>query len=91
MKKYVISILIFSNFIYCRNIDDKIMWKHRSGYHIRDVFITEKYSTSTIKNDTLYINGIPKAVIIDINYRINDLVLNIKEINGSSTGSYVSK
>lgn len=84
-----LSLVIFITIIVSCNSTENTFWKYRNGYYIGDVFKFGKYYK--IKNDTIYNNQIPKAVIIKIKTRISDKLMMLKEINGDSIGYYCSK
>ena len=63
-------------------------WKIYDGRCLVDFF-----DNDNIKNDTLYITGIPQAKIISIVHRcfLNDYILTMQCLDGQDTVFYISK
>ncbi|MCG8893129.1 hypothetical protein G1K97_02455 [Tenacibaculum finnmarkense] len=79
------ALILFSS---CNSIE-KAHWKYRDGFHIGDVITFDSHFS--LKNDTIYANKIPIAILVKIKARISDRLLILKDINGNSLGSYCNK
>jgi hypothetical protein len=72
----------------CNSIEDD-NWKYIDGFYIRDFMVFDSYLS--IRNDTIFHNQIPKAVVVEVEERLLDRILVIKELDGNSLGYYCSK
>ncbi|MFT5916872.1 MAG: hypothetical protein ACI81T_003382 [Bacteroidia bacterium] len=74
--------------ISCNSIEDD-NWKYRDGFYVGDFMQFD--SPVSLRNDTIFHNQTPKAVFVEIEERLLDKILVIKELDGSSLGYYCSK
>ncbi|WP_103865554.1 hypothetical protein [Aquimarina sp. I32.4] len=87
-RNTLLSVCCLITIISCTSIENT-KWKFRNGFYIGDLIIFK--SSHIIKNDTIFSNEIPKAILIEIEQRITDKLLIIKDLNGNALGYYCSK
>ncbi len=77
----------------CTLTDDRIKkhwWKYGEGFHMGDVLILDN---KNLLNDTIFINGKPKAIIVDKVYGLigDDNEIIIKSLLTNEKGIYHEK
>lgn len=87
----VLAYLFFFPNISPVNKPDKF-WKAYSKPVLGDSMIISKLD-SEMRNDTLLINGLPKAIIIEVESKFwrGDRFLTIKSLENGQTGIYIEK
>jgi len=66
-------------------------WKYGNGYHIGDVL---DFNTLTFSNDTIYTNGIPRAILIDrvdSYFNLTSRKIIIQSLSSNEKGTYHQK
>lgn len=86
--KIVLFVCCLILFISCNSIEDD-NWKYIDGFYVGDFMQFD--SPFLLKNDTIFHNQTPKAIFVEIEERLIDRILVIKELNGDSLGYYCSK
>lgn len=92
MKKliYILAFLFLTSCLSDKQLKES-WWKHGDGYYIGDFIHFENYD---IRNDTLFLENIPKALIIKRKVSIlgfTDRELTIKDLISNETGTYYQK
>jgi len=94
MNRFIIILSFLSlAFAGCTLTNDGIQkhwWKYGNGFHIGDVL---RFDNNSLRNDTIFINNIPTAKIIDKVHGLfgadNEII--IKSFLSSATGTYHEK
>ena len=73
----------------CTPSIEKHEWKYGQGFHIGDWLIFYEYYQ--LRNDTIFIQDQPRAVIIDDQFSRVDSKFTIKDIQSDSLGVYYRK
>jgi|SRR5450432_2147975 len=64
-------------------------WSYSEGYRVTDFLTFDKTGYYTIKNDTLFVDGRPRALIAGLNKKKYDLT--IKSLDGGKEGHYMDE
>lgn len=84
-------IVIMLAILSCESKEKVNRWKHCDGFSVGDAIIM-KPDYATIKNDTLFINGISKATIERFENRyFADNLMFIRSLEDGSIGRYCGK
>ncbi len=97
MKYFKTSFLVILIFLLpmCKNeIDVEYIksnqWIHLEGFKIGqgDYIKFNETETFKIKDDTILYRDVPRAVVIKLNKKVNEMI--VRSINGSEEGTYIN-
>ena len=80
-------------FLACKNgnaLKEAKFWKYSEGFYVGD-FLDFNQKDIVVKNDTLYRRHSVIALVGNIDSRLGDKVLQLKDPKTGTTGTYVSK
>lgn len=93
MKHYILIILVIliSSCSFSDNELKNGWWKYGNGYHFGDVL---DFNNFMLSNDTIYKNGIPKAILlkkIDSRFYLTSKKIIVQSLTSSKKGIYHQK
>jgi len=62
-------------------------WSYSDGYRVTDYFTFDKSGYYSIRNDTLFVDNKPRAIIIRLDRKFYNLT--IRSLDGKKTGNYM--
>ena len=87
---YIFSLILLTSCLHDQQLK-KCCWKYGYGYHIGDVISFDRYE---LRNDTLFLENTPKAVLFRREASIlgfTDNKIIIKDITSNKKGGYYQK
>jgi len=97
MKKMVLFFILAVTAAGCQQSDSEIVadrqWKADSNNLLGDfvTFSKVKDSGLYISNDTIYYDGMPKALLISTSYNVDHYIMTVNSMDHKTAATYVDK
>jgi hypothetical protein len=97
MKSFKLGFPVFLSLILCAACTNRIdvkhiestEWMYNNGYNAADLLRFDSSNLCSIKKDTLFVDGQPRALIINLDKKANDLT--VRSLDGKKEGHYIDE